>query len=149
MPVCIEITCRDIEVSRSTRELVLAHSHALQEYADVIDVCHVIIRRRGSGANAKAGYSVSIDLILHDGRAVAACLRDRHLYFEGLRAALDEAFHELRCWLHDMVPAWRESPQEYVPCGCLYSSDPIDRPDDLVEPHIMHPALRGTHYFVG
>ena len=149
MSPSIEITCRDFEVSSRTRQLVLAHAQVIHEFADLIELCHVIIRRRGAGGASGRGYAVSIDLIRCGGRAVAACLRDRHVYFETLEAAIDEAFHELRCWLDDVAPAWRNEAAAYPSPGCCCELEAVDRSDDLVEPHIAAHAIAGTHYFVG
>ncbi len=147
MSVCIEITCIDVEVSSRTRRLVLAHAQVLRDFADLFEVCHVIIRKRGGGS--RRGFAVSIDLIRRDGRALPACLRDRQVYFESLETAIDEAFHELRCWLLDMAPTWRRKPSATPGWGCACEPEPIDHPDDLFEPQIAVPALAGTHHFVG
>ena len=149
MSVCIEVTCRDVEVSREMRHLVLAHADALRDYENVVELCHVIIRHRGAAVASHHGYSAAIDLVLRDGRTFEACLRDRHVYFESLEGAVDEAFRELQCWLHDMTPIWRREPGEYVPSGCMLGVDPIDRPEDSTPPGVMTTSLRGTHYFVG
>jgi len=148
MSVFIEITCIDVEVSSKTRRLVLAHAQVVHKFADLFEVCHVIIRRR-SGGGPGCGFAVSIDLIRRDGRAVAACLRDRQVYFESLDAAIDEAFHELQCWLHDMAPTWRHQPSAIPSRGCACELEPIDRPDDSLEPIVTPRALCGSHHFVG
>lgn len=147
--VNVQVTCRDEETSRRTRRLVSAHAPALQEYGDLVELCHVIIHHRAAPAHADRGYAVAIDLILHDGRAVEACLRDRHIYFEYLESAVDEAFHELRCWLREMAPHWRQTPPDYVPCGCILCTCPIDRPEDVTELCIVDAAECGAHHFVG
>lgn len=149
MSVCIEITCRDAEVSSKTRQLVLGRAQVVDDYADLVELCHVIIRRRGAGGGTGRGFAVSIDLILRGGRTVASCLRDRHVYFETLEAAVDEAFHELRCWLHDVAPAWREEAGEYACRGYSCELDPFDRLDDHIEPQVMVHSLVGAHHFVG
>lgn len=149
MPVCIEVTCRDVDVSMRTRQLVLAEAQFVHDFDDLIQVCHVIIRRRVASQALSRGYAVSIDVIRRDGRAVATCLPDRHIYFETPETAIHEAFRGLRCWLRNMAAARRGVAGKHAGADHSCDLEPIDRPDDLVEPHVAAPALWGSHHFVG
>lgn len=149
MGVCIEITWRDHEVSRDLRRLVRASAESLDEYDDVVELCHVIINDHVHEGAEASGYAVSINLILREGHTVAACLPRQQRSHETIRQAVNEAFHELRRWLRRAAPRWRDG-GEAAPTGAAAAGS--DAPTAVADPAellIAASPLQGSHYYVG
>ncbi len=147
MPLLIEVTCRDVEVTDEMRCSALLHSGAVDEFHDLVRICHVIIRTRRGGPSEARQWSIRINLVLAQGLAVAANLIDRHRWFDDLDEAHHQAFRELRAWLREMAPAWRarlaacEKEKEAGPAALRR-----ERPEEGSLPPLV---LQGTHHYVG
>ncbi len=151
MSTLIEVTCRDAEVAPAMRRTVLAHADVLDEFSDVIRVCHVILRKGPGSAADRSAWSVRMDVVLREGRTVAADLLDRKRPFETLDEAVATAFEELRGWLHDMAPMWRTAARLRRSLREREADEGESEFEavDSSNVYLPTPEMHGTHHYVG
>lgn len=151
MSTLIEVTCRDAEVSAAMRRTVLAHADALDEFSDVVRVCHAILRSGPGPAPDQPAWSVRLDLVLAEGRTVAADLLDRKRPFDSLEEAVATAFDELEAWLRDMAPMWRAAARlrRSLHQREEEESEPLCDPIAESGAFLAAPEMHGTHHYVG
>jgi len=149
MQPMIEVTCRDSDVNERMRQTVLNHAGVLNPYDDLIHLCHVVIQKRPAQLGNARAWSVRLDLVLTDGRTVAANLLDRHRWYERIDEAIDDAFRELGGWLAEVSPGWRLRRRSQREPGSIDQEPRFDDPSELWGEWPEPRVLRGTHHYVG